>query len=96
MGWNTGFSLVSNLNKGCSLPMVLKINVWRQVCSVVRLDTNILIGTSVWGLEVAKNTTQKPHLTLFFSSHIIFYSKNLDFENGMKFRGAVFFLWPKM
>ena len=47
MDWNTGFSLVTDLNKGCSLPMVLKLNVWRGVCSVVRLDTEILIGTSV-------------------------------------------------
>ena len=66
MGWNTGFSPVTDLNKECSLLMVLKLNVWRGVCSVVRLDTNILIGTSVWGLEGAKNRTQKPHLTLFF------------------------------
>ena len=27
MGWNTGFSLVTNVNKGCFLLMVLKLNV---------------------------------------------------------------------
>ena len=47
MGWNTGFCLVTDLNKGCSLIMVLKHNVWRGVCRTVRLDTNIFIGTSV-------------------------------------------------
>ena len=46
--------------------MVLKLKVWRRVCSVVGLDTDILIGTSVWDLEGAKNSTEKPHLTLFF------------------------------
>ena len=34
MGWNTGFSPVTDLNKGCSLLTVLKLNVWRGVCSV--------------------------------------------------------------
>ena len=67
MDWNTGFSLVTNLNKGCSFLMVLKPCVWQGVCSVVRLNTNTLIGTSVYNLERAKNTTQKPHLTLFFN-----------------------------
>ena len=66
MGWNAGFSLVSDFNKGCSLLAELKLNVWRRVCSVVRLDTDVFIGTSVWGLEGAKNSTQKPHLTHFF------------------------------
>ena len=66
MGWNTGFSLVTDLSKGCSLLVVLKPNVWQRVCSVVRLDTNILIGTSVGGLNGVKNSTQKPHLKLFF------------------------------
>ena len=65
MGWNTGFSSVTDLNKGVSLFMVLKLIVWQGVCSVVRLDTNISIGTSVWGLEGAKNSTEKLHLTLF-------------------------------
>ena len=69
MCWNTGFSLVTDLNKGYFLPTVLKLNVWQGVCRVVRLDTNILIMTSVWGLEGAKNSTQKPHLTLFFIPH---------------------------
>ena len=47
-------------------------------------QTKILIVTSVWSLEGAKNSTQKRHLTLFLS-YIHFYSKNSDFENGMKF-----------
>ena len=47
MGWNTGFSLITDVNKGCSLLMVLKLNVCQGVCSSVRLDTNIFIGTSV-------------------------------------------------
>ena len=34
MGWNTGFSPVTDLNKGCSLLTVLKLNVWQGVCSV--------------------------------------------------------------
>ena len=63
MGWNTGFSLVTDLSKGCSLPMVLKHNAWRGVCNVVKLNIDILIGTSVWGLEGVKNSIQKPHLT---------------------------------
>ena len=70
MAWNTGFSLVTDLNKSCSLLMVLKLNVWQGVCSVVRLDTKILTGTSVRGLEGAKNSTEKLHLTLFFILHI--------------------------
>ena len=65
MGLNTGFSLATDLNKECSLLMVLKLNVWRGVGSVVRLDTDILIGTSLCGLEGAKNSTEKPHLELF-------------------------------
>ena len=67
MGWNTEFSLVTDIKKGCSLLMGLKHNGWQGVCSVVILDTNIFIGTSVWGLEGAKNRTEKPHLTLFLS-----------------------------
>ena len=31
MGWNTGFSLVTYLNKGCSLLTVLKLIVWQGV-----------------------------------------------------------------
>ena len=69
MGWNTGFSLLTDLNKGCFLIAVLKLNVWRRVCSVVRLDTDILIETSVWGLEGAQNSTKKPHLTFFLIQH---------------------------
>ena len=66
MGWNTGFSQVPDTNKGCSLLMVLKHNVWLGICSVVRLDMDILIEISVFGLEGAKKSTQKPQLTLFF------------------------------
>ena len=73
MGWNTGFSLITDLNKGGSLLMVLKLNIWQRVCSVVGLDTTILIETRVLGLEGAKNSTQKQHLTLFFLSYIIGY-----------------------
>ena len=47
MGWNTGFSLVTDLNKCCSLLTVLKLNGWQGVCSSVRLNTEIFIGTSV-------------------------------------------------
>ena len=69
MGWNTGFSLVTDINKGCYLLMVLKLNAWRGVCSVARLDTNILVETSVWGSERVQNRTEKPHLTLFLILH---------------------------
>ena len=81
MGWNTGFSLVTDLNKGCSLLFVLKPKVWQGVCSVVRLNTNILIGTSVWGLEGPKTVLEISH----FLSYIIGYSKTLDFEIGIAF-----------
>ena len=47
MCYKTGFIPVTDLNQGFSLLMVLKINVWQGVCSVVRLDTDILIETSV-------------------------------------------------
>ena len=40
MGWKTGFSPVTNLNKGISLLIILKLNVCQGVCSSVRLDTN--------------------------------------------------------
>ena len=60
LGWNTGFSLVTELNKCCSLLMVLKLNVWQGVCSSVRLDTKIFIGTSVLNCQSLK--------TLFFLS----------------------------
>ena len=66
MGWNTGFSLVTDINKGCSLLMVPKLNGWQGVGSVARLDTNILVETSVWGSEGVQNRTEKPNLTLFF------------------------------
>ena len=47
MGWNRGFSLVADLNKGFFWLTLLNLNVWQGVCSFCRLDTNILIGTSV-------------------------------------------------
>ena len=47
MGWNTWFSPVTDLNKACSLLRMLQLNVYQGVCSFVRLDTNIFIGTSV-------------------------------------------------
>ena len=96
MGWNTGFNLITDLNKGSSLLMVLKLNVWQRVCSVVGLDTTILIGTRVWGLEGAKKVLKSNISHFFFKSYIIGHSKNSDLENSMKFRGALFFLWPKM
>ena len=54
MGWNTRFSLVTDLNKCCSLLKVLKPNVWQGVYSSVRLDTNIFIGTSVINCQTLK------------------------------------------
>ncbi len=54
MGWNTGFSLVTDWNKCCSLLRVLQLNDWQGVCSSVRLDTNIFIGTSVLNCQTLK------------------------------------------
>ena len=54
MGWNTGFSLVTDLNKCCSLLTVLKHNVWQGVCGSVRLDNDIFIGTSVLNRQTLK------------------------------------------
>ena len=51
---NTGFSPVTDLNKGCSLLAMLKPNVCQGVCSSVRLDTNIFIGTSVLNCQTLK------------------------------------------
>ena len=53
-GWNTGFSPVTDLNKDCSLLRMLKLNVCQGVCSFVRLDTNIFIGTSVLNCQTLK------------------------------------------
>ena len=47
MGWNRGFSLVADLNKGCFLLTVLKRNFCQGVWSFVGLNTNILKRTSV-------------------------------------------------
>ena len=54
MGWNTGFSIVTDLNKGCSLLTMRKLNVYQGVCSSVRLDTDIFIGTSVLNCQTLK------------------------------------------
>ena len=54
MGRNIGFNLITDLNKGCSLLKMLKLNVKRGLCSSVGLDTNILIGTSVLGFFAPK------------------------------------------
>ena len=53
-GWNTGFSPVTDLNKGCSLLRMLKLNVCQGVCSYVRLDTDIYIWTSVLNWKTLK------------------------------------------
>ena len=55
IGWTTGFSLVTDLNKDCSLLTVIKLNVWQRVCSSIRLDTDILIGTSVLNCQTLKS-----------------------------------------
>ena len=54
MGWNTGFSPVTDLDKGFSLLTMLKLNVCWGVCSSVGLDTDILIGTSVLKCQTLK------------------------------------------
>ena len=43
---NTGFSPVTDLNKDCSLIRMVRLNVCQGICSSVRLDTDIFIGTS--------------------------------------------------
>ena len=55
MGCNTRFSPVTDLNEGCSLLRMLKPNVWRGVCSSVRLDTDIFIGTSMLNFQTLKS-----------------------------------------
>ena len=54
MGWNTGFSLVTDLNKQWSLLTVVRPNVWQGVCSSVILDTNFFIGTSLLNCQTLK------------------------------------------
>ena len=49
--WNTGFSLVTNC---CASLTVLNPNVQQGEGSSVRLDTNILIGTSVLNCQTLK------------------------------------------
>ena len=71
MGWNTGLSLVTDLNKCCSLLTVIKLNVWQGVCRCVRLDTDIFIGTGVLNCQTIK--------TLFLQILVIrllFFQKN--------------------
>ena len=53
-GQNIGFSPVTDLNKGCSLLRMLKPNVCQGVCSSVRLDTYLFIGTSVLNCQTLK------------------------------------------
>ena len=53
-GQNTGFSPVTDLNKGCSLLRLLKLNVCQGACSSVKLDTDIFIGTSVLNCQTLK------------------------------------------
>ena len=55
MGWNTGFSLVTDWNKCFFLLKVLKLNDWQEVCSSVSLDTDIFIGTSVLNCQTIKS-----------------------------------------
>ena len=59
MGWNTWFSPVTDLNKGCSLLTMLKLNVCQGVCSSVRLDTDIFIRTSVLNCQTLKTLFSK-------------------------------------
>ena len=54
MGWNTGFSPVTDLNKGCSLLTMLKLNVCQGVCSSGGLDTDIFIGTCLLNCQTLK------------------------------------------
>ena len=53
-GLNTGFSPVTDWNKGCCLLKMLKLNVYQGVCSSIILDTNIFIGTSVLNCQTLK------------------------------------------
>ena len=69
-GQNTGFSPVTDLNKGCSLLKMLKLNVCQEVCSSVRLDTDIFIGTSVLNCQ-----TLKPLFLLILLIKMIFSRK---------------------
>ena len=55
MGWNTGFSRVTDCNKCCSLLRVLKLNDWQGICSSFSLDTNIFIETSVLNCQTIKS-----------------------------------------
>ena len=84
LGWNTGFCLVTDLNKGCSLLTVLKPNVWQGVYSTVRLDTNILIGTSVLNCQTLK--------TLFLQIIVI---KRIFFEKIGLYIFFLLYLWAK-
>ena len=67
MGWNTGFNLVTDFNKGCSLLMMLKLNVCRGVCSSIRLDTYIFIGTSVINCQTLKTLFLQIEIKTIFS-----------------------------
>ena len=75
MGWKTGFNLIIDLNKCCSLLMVLRLNVWQGVCSSVRLDTNILLGTSVLNCHTLKTCfLQILVIKMFFFKKIGWYT----------------------
>ena len=88
MGWNTGFSLVTALNKCCSLLTVLKPNVWQGVCSSVRLDTDIFIGTSVLNCTTAHTA----HTTALL--HYTFYPNSIIQNNFLKKIGWYTFFFP--
>ena len=75
MGQNTGFSPVTDLNKGCSLIIKLKLYVCRGVCSYVRLDTDIFIGTSVRNCQTLKTLfLQIPEIKMSFFKKIRWYT----------------------
>ena len=59
-------SPVTDLNKGCSFLTVLKLKVWRGVCSYVRLDTEILIvcNTPKFAKQSIHTKTKHVHNTI--------------------------------
>ena len=69
--WNTGFSPIPDLNKGCSLLTVRKPNILQGECSSVRLYTNIFIGTSVLNCQTLTTLFLQILLTkMIFSSKL--------------------------
>ena len=75
IGWNTGFSPVTDLNKGCSLLTMLKPNVWQRICNSVRLDTNMFIGTSVLNCQTLKTlfSPNSSNQNDFFQENLVVY-----------------------